>query len=449
MGRAVCDPFDATAIAELLISFRTTRLHAYRDYASEAARPYARSSFEGMIDAALKRIRQSPGQARGLAIADGRASVVIPAPHALDEASDAYWSQFLSVKSSVVTTISDATSISVRGNALIVKDGETRLVYEASVAKPQAIVMTGWAGNVTIEALRFACDHKITMILLDWNRDFLSIVGTPAKQNASLIRAQVACDRSEICRAIVASKIAGYVAAHAMTRDVAAEFLNQLDRAGGPGSSLGQAVAGILAIEAQAARAAWPDGMISAILWRSGSPRVPASWKLPYSTRGRRKARARLGSTDRTGRSNARAVHPVNALLNVAFAVTVARLTANLNARGLCPAIGFLHSDKPGRWSLAWDAIEPLRPLIESRVFRFVKDYQFGSNDFILSDDGHIRLMDNLLRVVIAETTISGRLIDGVSEWLQGLITRRGGNDALQRAHEFVPSAALVFQSQR
>jgi len=134
------------------------------------------------------------------------------------------------------------------------------------------------------------------------------------------------------------------------------------------------------------------------------------------------------------GKSPRHAVHPVNALLNVAFSVTAGRLTALLSASGACPAIGFLHSDKPGRWSLAWDTIEPLRPMIEERVFDFIRRHQFGANDFILtkpapgskSPGGHIRLMDNLLKTVIAETAISGRTLDAMVCWMVGLIGSSG-----------------------
>jgi CRISPR/Cas system-associated endonuclease Cas1 len=47
------------------------------------------------------------------------------------------------------------------------------------------------------------------------------------------------------------------------------------------------------------------------------------------------------------------ATHPVNAMLNAVFSVTAGRLVAVLQAAGTHPAIGFLHADKAGRWSLA------------------------------------------------------------------------------------------------
>ena len=127
----------------------------------------------------------------------------------------------------------------------------------------------------------------------------------------------------------------------------------------------------VMIVEAQAARVVWAN--VPLLNWRVGSPRVLASWKLPYSTRRRM-----------TGPSARRASHPINAMLNAAFSVTAGRLAAQLVAQGAHPALGFLHADKPGRWSLAYDAIEPLRPTIERSVFDFVRKHQFGANDFIL-----------------------------------------------------------------
>ena len=44
--------------------------------------------------------------------------------------------------------------------------------------------------------------------------------------------------------------------------------------------------------------------------------------------------------------------------------------------------IGYLHSDKKGRNSLVWDAIEPLRPAIDSNVFAFVAAHELARRDF-------------------------------------------------------------------
>jgi CRISPR-associated protein Cas1 len=254
---------------------------------------------------------------------------------------------------------------------------------------------------ITIEAMRFVCDHKMALILLDWSRDFLNIVSAPAKTSAELVRYQVRADRLAVARAIIAQKIDAHVKVGAMARERASGFFQDL--------ACARSVREVMIAEAQAARVVWPN--VPLLNWRVGSPRVLASWKLPYSTR-RRMA----------GVNARRASHPINALLNATFSVTAGQLATQLVAQGAHPALGFLHADKPGRWSLAYDAIEPLRPTIERNVFIFVRRHQFSANDFILLKDGSIRLMDNLFRSVVAETAVSSRTLDGVVSWLIALI---------------------------
>ena len=92
-------------------------------------------------------------------------------------------------------------------------------------------------------------------------------------------------------------------------------------------------------VEAQASRVTWPDP--PRLKWERGP--IPADLAAPWLMRTRLDAKGKRGAR-----------HPVNAMLNAAFAVTAGRLAAYLAASGHAPAIGFLHADKRGRWSLAW-----------------------------------------------------------------------------------------------
>jgi hypothetical protein len=54
MGRPRCDPIDVAGVLDALALGNVTLLAAYRNYASTAARPYARSSWQGIIDRARR-----------------------------------------------------------------------------------------------------------------------------------------------------------------------------------------------------------------------------------------------------------------------------------------------------------------------------------------------------------------------------------------------------------
>jgi CRISPR-associated endonuclease Cas1 len=396
MSRPRCDPIDITSALSALAS-GVTPLSLYRDYASVAARPYARSSWQALVEQA----RRNGSHVNRQPINHLQPATLQPSPVLLDEASDEHWQKHTPVKPRVRTPLHDNTALRVKGGSLLIFDGDTKLTYEPSSRKPNAIIITGWGGLVSTEAMRFCYDHKIAVILLDWMRDFLTIIAPPSNSSAQLIRSQAYADPVPIARAIVAAKIQTHIAVSALNKSTSTGFLNQLTTA--------NTVSNIMVLEAQAARFVWPS--IPAISWRSGTPKVPASWKRPPIMR-----------RNPNGKSPRYAVHPINALLNVCLAVTAGRLATYIVACGLTPAIGFLHTDQKGRNSLVWDAIEPLRPLIECRVFDFIRKHQFGSNDFIQTDEGTIRINDNLLRTVITDTALSVQTLEGVVNWITSLL---------------------------
>jgi CRISP-associated protein Cas1 len=398
MARPRCDPFDAAAILAAIGKGETTPLRAYRDYAAMAARPYARASFESYL---RRHGRLGPSTEPTPAVP--------PAPHAIsaiaDSESDAFWGARLAVKSRVVTTEADNASLTVKGGSLFVYDGERRLRYDAGARMPTAIVMAGWGGFVSVEALRFCASHRIAVVILDWMRDLLTVMPGAPRATAAMLRAQALADPASIAARVVKGKIENAVRVSALARNEAMRFIDAAARAA--------TVQEAMMVEAQAARVSWGDSASPKLQWRAGSPRVPPAWKEPMLARQRADFRVKRYAT-----------HPVNAMLNAVFSVTAGRLAATLQAAGAHPAIGFLHADKPGRWSLAWDAIELLRPSIEASLFAFVRRYQFSGGDFIRVQDarGSIRLGSNFLRVVIAECAPSHALLNDAAGWMIALI---------------------------
>ena len=217
MGRPRCDPFDAAAIIAAIGKGETTPLRAYQDYAATAARPYARATFEiylrrherlghlGSQDGRpCRHLRRGPL----LCLSRGRRA---PAPHAIDAdadaESDAFWGARLAVKPRVVTTEADNASLTVKGGSLFVHDGERRLRYDAGAKMPAAIVMAGWGGLVSVEALRFCASHRIAIVVLDWMRDLLTVMPGAPRAAAAMLRAQALADPAWIASRVVLAKI--------------------------------------------------------------------------------------------------------------------------------------------------------------------------------------------------------------------------------------------------
>jgi len=108
---------------------------------------------------------------------------------------------------------------------------------------------------------------------------------------------------------------------------------------------------------------------------------------------------------------------PVQAMHNFAVSITAARLTRVIVAKGLDPCFGFLHDGrKAGRYSLAWDAIEPLRPVLARAVFEYARGRAFKLIDFA-QQDAIVRLMPWTARdvqIVAFEACPIGALVKAV-----------------------------------
>jgi hypothetical protein len=156
MGRSRCDPIDLTATLARLAT-GAPRPSVYRAYAETAARPYSRASWEALLrlgQASL--VRPSEGRQRPNAGDDAP----IMSDAMSDAESDAFWEGRLKVKQNVITTEADSASIFTQGGSLNVRDGERRLRYDPGSRMPAAIVMAGWGGVVSIEAMRFCASHS-------------------------------------------------------------------------------------------------------------------------------------------------------------------------------------------------------------------------------------------------------------------------------------------------
>ena len=178
----------------------------------------------------------------------------------------------------------------------------------------------------------------------------------------SIIRAQCAADPVKMAREIVRAKIeAGlkFTVMEADARRCAAEEWH---------AKLGAArtVSEIMIVESRAAAAYWRCFQDAGLRERKNG-NLPRSW-MRFAQRG--KGNAFFGPKH--------AAHPINAMLNYCYVVEAGRLAKALAAQGLALPIGYLHSDKKGRNSLVWDAIEPLRPAIDAKVFEFVAKHEFA-----------------------------------------------------------------------
>ena len=146
-----------------------------------------------------------------------------------------------------------------------------------------------------------------------------------------------------------------------------------------------------------------------------------------------------------TGRSRRPPLDRVNALLSFTYALLRHDIASALETVGLDPAVGFLHTDRPGRPSLALDLMEELRSVLADRlVLTLVNRRQLSCEDFIEADGGGIEMKEDARKLVVStwqekkrdeleHPFLKERVPFGLVPYVQALLLARhlrGGLDA-------------------
>lgn len=104
------------------------------------------------------------------------------------------------------------------------------------------------------------------------------------------------------------------------------------------------------------------------------------------------------------GRNKRPPMDNVNALLSFVYTLLTNSIAAALEAVGLDPYVGFMHTDRPGRVSLALDLIEELRPVLADRfVLTLINRKMVTGKDFTKKEDGAVLLSDRARKDLLTE----------------------------------------------
>lgn len=92
----------------------------------------------------------------------------------------------------------------------------------------------------------------------------------------------------------------------------------------------------------------------------------------------------------------------VNALLSFSYSVATGMCTSALETVGLDPYVGFMHTDRPGRRSLALDLVEEFRAIMCDRfVISLINKRIINNGDFEKKEDGAVLLSEDGRKVFL------------------------------------------------
>jgi len=103
------------------------------------------------------------------------------------------------------------------------------------------------------------------------------------------------------------------------------------------------------------------------------------------------------------GRNRNPPTDPANALLSFLYVILMHDCKSACEAVGLDPQCGFLHRDRPGRFSLALDLAEEFRSYLADRlVLSLINRKQITAKDFDFLENGAVLLKEDSRKIVLA-----------------------------------------------
>ena len=294
-----------------------------------------------------------------------------------------------------------------------------RHVYRSDRNVDRILVLASH-GSLSLSALRWCTDVGIPVIVLDpVSHELLSITPSTSHDDARLRRCQALASGSNIGLGIVRNLLEIKLAGQAEVIRTQFGDLDTVDRILAGRAALADVdnVRSTLLIEANAAGdyfSAWAGQPVR--FGKVDVKKVPPNW-LSFT----RRTSALTG-----GHSPRQATDPINALLNYCYTLAAAEATIACHTLGLDPGFGFLHTEKRGRDSLAWDLIETVRPQIDAYILDLIKSHTFSRGDFTETRTGQCRILEPLTH----------QLVETMPTWAEALAPHA---EAL--AHTLIQSA--------
>ena len=263
---------------------------------------------------------------------------------------------------------------------------------------PSRIVILDGDGNITIDALRWLSEQGITLIQIDWKGEVSSVGGSPYAANPKVVKRQLAMQENgeglAFCRMLIQEKVHKSIEtikqlavnakdAQPMIESIEAIY-TKLEKS--PPKTLFE----LLTLEAIAAAAYFRYWYTLNLSWRGiGRKPIPEEWK---------RIGTRIG---KNGDGNQFAVHPVNAILNYAYAILANQIKGLILTAGADPSVGLMHSNTRSEAAFVYDLIEPVRPIMDLKILKFILSRNFTPDDFILNKNGLVRLHPQMARFVV------------------------------------------------
>jgi CRISP-associated protein Cas1 len=304
-------------------------------------------------------------------------------------------------------------SLRIENGTLTIQNGFTHYpqkreiirYFRGDVALPERIILLDGSGSISFDVLSWLGEQKVSLIRIDWKGDIVCVAGAsgysanPFRVEWQIETRQNPAQRNEFCMSLITRKIEASIISleksiprsdkweRAMKSAYAA--LTRLDE--NPPENIPE----LRALEANCAASYFRSWVGMPIKWRGTSRRpIPDNWH----SAGQRSSPYHLAG-------NRNAAHPINAILNYAYAGLESEIRIEAISEGYDPTIGIMHEGSDGSSKFIFDLMESERPTVDRAVLDFVKGHVFDPADFVIRTDGVCRLNPEMARMVVAKVS--------------------------------------------
>ena len=291
------------------------------------------------------------------------------------------------------------TNISVDKRRLIIQNklDNERYEYYPHQIKHDSVIVDGHTGSISFEAMRWLVKHNITIAMLNWNSNLLSVTLPKETVSSKLRLRQYEIYQDEKRR---------YGVAYPIIKEKVKQSINLLNElskyyreidVNTISSESDKESMFKLETTYEYRNLMMYEGRIADIYWVTLS-KVFTTLNPEFNFKSRR---------GKTSSWNMNASDEINALLNYGYAVLESEVRKDLNSIGLDPSISFLHELSNSRASLVYDVQELYRWLVDLSVIQLLEEKRLKKADFIVTENYNIRLRDNTAKALIEKIRLN------------------------------------------